>query len=251
MKNKKTYYIISALLWLLIGFISYQFYSFQKHEEKTEQPLVDSVNDIHLLYNLGFDKVEIWRRKQYRREIIIEYTHQRGRMLLDTISMVKAVVDSLETEKTIKFSNIKTYYNKDYYYENYDIDYLNLFIENEEFYNQSEFYGLLYKNTLLKTLRKGNYDRYNKIGGMCGFYGLQKLHLFEKNKIGLALDKGYFDIFYSNYPKTKSTNFEFETVVEKLDRNHQIIRTRYKTIPQKDKELGRYDYEKIETIIEK
>jgi hypothetical protein len=253
MKNKKTYYTVSAFLWLLVGFISYQFYSFQKSEEKIEQNLVASVNEIHQLYNLGFDKYKTLRKRDKKDMIMMEYDNPRGRVILDSIALVEDIIDSLEMEEIIYFAYIEPLYYRNYY-DNDDkvkIDNLQPMIKNEYFYNKSNLYKLLYKNILLTILRNNNDERYSKIGCFCHFFSLPKLYLFEKNKIGLAFDEGYFDIFYCNYPKTKSTNFEFETVVEKLGRNPQIIRTRYKTTPTEGQELGIYDYEVIETVVEK
>lgn len=250
MRNKKTYYIISAFLWLLVGFVCYQLYSFQVSKEKTEQNIFVSINETHYLYNTAFDKLELWKRRANIREIEREYTHPRGRILLDTIAMIKTIIDSLETEKTIRFTNVEPYFNKSYYHENNDLEDLQPIIKNENFYKKSKLYNSLYKNVLLKTIKKGNIDRYERMGSICGFHSTPKLQLFEKNKIGLGFDESAFNISYTNYPKTKSTNFEFETVVEKLGRNPQKIRTRYKTTPKGEK-LGAYDYEKIETIVEK
>ncbi|WP_375559247.1 hypothetical protein ACE193_16105 [Bernardetia sp. OM2101] len=250
MKNKKTYYTVSALLWLLVGLISYQLYLLQNNKNKTEKHLIVSANEIHKLHNLGFNELEIWRKRDKRGMIMMEYDNPRGRVILDSISIVEDIVDSLEMKGKINFANVESLYYVDYSGGNEYISMLKPITENEHFYNKSNLYKLLYKNTLLTTLRDDNNEKYHKIGCFCHFFRLPKLYLFEKNKIGLQLDRGYFDIFYCNYPKTNSTNFEFETVVEKLGRNPQTIRTRYKTTPKGDF-LGKYDYEEIETIVEK
>ncbi len=250
MKNKTIYYTISALFWLLVGVLSYHFYLFQNNEGKTEKNLIASANEIYDLHNLGLDKYEILRKRDNNYDISLEYAHPRGKILLDTISMVEGIVDSLEIEETIHFLDVEFLYNRDYFQDNTELHNLKFISTNENIYNKSDLYGLLYKNALLKTLRNGNMDRYSRIGSVCSWgkgFGLG-LQIFDKNKIGLAYGNSFYDIVYCNYPKTTSNSFEFETVVEKLGRNHHTIRTRYKTTPKEGQELGIYDYE---VIIEK
>lgn len=253
MKNKKTYYTVSAIFWLLVGLVSYQFYILPKTKKEVEKKLINSVNEIHQLQNIGFSKYEMFKKRNYSYDIVGAYTYKRDRKVLNTIAIVKNMVDSLNMLSEIHFSDVELFYAKDYY-EDEDIEMNNLksLSMNENLYNESNLYSLLYKNTLLTTLKDRNNGRYFMIVGSCnwGRGWLVDLLLFDKNKIGFNNGAWYHSIAYSNYTKTKSTNFEFETVVEKLGRNHQTLRTRYRTTP-KGEELGIYDYEVIETSVEK
>lgn len=253
MKNKTIHYTLSALFWFLVGVVSYQLYLFQNNKIKSEMNLIASANEIHRLHNLGFDKYEILRKREYSYDIVRAYNYERDKKVLDTIAMVENIADSLNMLSEIDFSNVEILYNRDYYQVDTEINRLKSLSMNENLYNKSNLYSFLYKNTLLTTLRGRNSDRYFRIVATCNFgRGMfDYLQFFDENKIGITDYAWYYSIAHCNYPKTTSTSFEFETVVEKLGRNPQTIRTRYRTTPKEGKELGIYDYEVIETIVEK
>lgn len=253
MKNKTMYYTVSAIFWFLVGLVCHQLYMLPKSERETEKNLMTSANEIHHLYNLGLDEFDVLRKRDYSYDIVRSYSYERDKKILDTIAMVESMVDSLNKIQKVNFSDVDLLFYRRYYNnEDAEIDNLKSISSDENFYNQSDLYGLLYKNTLLTTLRGQNTNRLYLIVSSCNFgRGMfDYLKLFDKNKIGITDYAWYYSIAHCNYPKTKSTSFEFETVIEKLGRNPQIIRTRYKTTPKGEK-LGVYDYEKIETIIEK
>ncbi|WP_291720261.1 hypothetical protein [Bernardetia sp.] len=245
------YYTVSAILWLLVVFFYYQFYTFQQNEKKSREDLKSSVNRIYQLYDTAFQKLEVSEKRSNNDGISLDYDNPRGRQVLDTIAIIEKAIYSLQLENSITFKSIESIAPKgNFGREESELDKLGVIIKNESIYNQSDLYRFLYKKALLRSLTEDRYKMYNRLWEHGGLL-LPSLQLFDKNKIGLSYDRSLYDIFHVNHQKTPSATFEFEVVVEKLGRNPRTIRTLYRTTPKEGKDLGIYDYEKIETIVEK
>lgn len=251
MKNKTIFYSLTAILWISVAF--FVFLTFIKDEDKlANQNLYKSTQKIEALYKELFELEDLWW-KRLKVRYINEISDPRDMKILESTQKAIHMSKTLSYKKTLTFQEAKPFLPS--FKEDTILLDLYALSLNENYYNSSNLYSLMYRNRIYQNAREYWFEKRNiGIYEPCFAFSKLSLHLFEDRKgmyrLGF-IEKRYSeipiitDIFKLNQRKDKR-DFDFKVRIDYLGRNPKTTTKRYKTTPKEGQELKPFDYEEIE-----